>query len=492
MDIAFGGYTLRNIGIINVILGKNGCGKSTLLRSLEQARRNIAHVRYITPERGGILTRDGGVETNMQNTDWLSNVRGKNRYEQFRQVSAAEFRKLETLVLRKIERDPALRQDTAYTFDNTVRELNELLDNVEVVRSADGGFQIRNKGAQDWRSPDTLSSGESELVSLGIEILSFSYSSEDARYTTTDNWLLFDEPDAHLHPDLQHKLMRLLVRAAENKPFKVLISTHSTAIVSALSEFSSVHLAFMGRDQRDLPFEDVGDALKAVMPIFGAHPLSNVFNARPILLVEGEDDERIWQQAARSSCGKVNVWPCAAGDIQSLAEYEEKARAILSSVYDNASAYSLRDRDAGPYEIDDLRPVIRARLNCRSAENLIVTDEVLAVLGSDWGTVQLRLENWIGQNSRHPQHPDAVRFRDSDWDRANADLKPLRNLLVALAGSQKPWEVAVGQAIAGLQQSGGIKGGNLREFLGVKIVDALNLRSTSAPTDRTEGSLITV
>jgi hypothetical protein len=179
-----------------------------------------------------------------------------------------------------------------------------------------------------------------------------------------------DEPDVPLHPDLQDRLMRLLVEAAKDRPFRVLISIHSTAIVSALSELTDVHVAFMGYQQRELNFEAAGPALKAVMPIFGAHPLSNVFNHRPILLIEGEDDERIWQQASRTSQGEIKVWPCAAGDIQSLNEYEEKARSILGAAYDQAIAYSLRDRDDQECHIDDLGPVVRMRLNCRESEKL--------------------------------------------------------------------------------------------------------------------------
>ena len=30
------GYKLKNLGKINVILGKNGCGKSTLLKEVER------------------------------------------------------------------------------------------------------------------------------------------------------------------------------------------------------------------------------------------------------------------------------------------------------------------------------------------------------------------------------------------------------------------------------------------------------------------------
>ena len=247
--------------------------------------------------------------------------------------------------------------------------------------------------------------------------------------------------------------MRLLVRACENRPFNVLIATHSTAVVSALSHLTTLQVAFMRPRATVLDFEPAGDTLKSIMPIFGAHPLSNIFNERPILLVEGDDDERIWQQACRSSQGAINVWPCVAGDIQSLNDFEVKAGAVIRAVYDGGRGYSLRDRDDSPYPIDDLDPIIRCRLACRAAENLILSDEVLALLNCDWPTMQSALENWLQTNTGHRQYNDVIEFRDSDWDRKNASLKPLRNLLMTLAGSQKPWEVAVGQAIANIKES---------------------------------------
>lgn len=105
MNVDFGNYHLADAEQINVILGKNGSGKSTLLRDLESMKTSTGYCRYITPERGGTLSRDGNVETNLSQGTWGADVRRKNRFEQFRQISVAEFRRLETLVLRKIEKD---------------------------------------------------------------------------------------------------------------------------------------------------------------------------------------------------------------------------------------------------------------------------------------------------------------------------------------------------------------------------------------------------
>lgn len=476
MSLTFESYNLNATGKVNVILGKNGAGKSFLLRACNGALRNQGAVKYITPERGGRLTREANVEANVQNTDWLFNSRNQNRSDQFRHISVSEFSRLETLVLRKIEQETSIRKDLTYKFDKVLDEINLLLDNVKLERRVGSGFELKERNDGSYRQPDALSSGEAELISLGIEILSYAYDCENTQYKDTQNWLLLDEPDVHLHPDLQFKLMRLLVRACENRPFNVLIATHSTAIVSALFNLTSLQVAFMRPRETALNFETAGNAFKSIMPIFGAHPLSNIFNERPILLLEGEDDERIWQQACRSSQGSINVWPCVAGDIQSLNDFEVKAGLILGAVYDGGRGYSLRDRDDSEYLINDLGPIIRCRLACRAAENLILSDDVLARLNCDWPAMQIALENWLLTNIGHQQHKDVIAFREGNWDRKGASVKSLRNLLMTLAGSQKPWEVAVGQAIANLKKEPCHGEMSLTAFLGTKIVQALELQ----------------
>ena len=146
------------------------------------------------------------------------------------------------------------------------------------------------------------------------------------------------------------------------------------------------HRVPCGLQGTDINFSPITDSYKKVLPIFGAHPLSNVFNQAPVLLVEGEDDERIWQQAVRSSqwTDKSSV------SVRSRWHYRIKRRSrslrsakILLSVYgDSAVGFSLRDRDLDPTEIKAIRvgPVKRMRLHCRAAENLLVSDEVLSKL----------------------------------------------------------------------------------------------------------------
>jgi ABC-type branched-subunit amino acid transport system ATPase component len=468
MDIVVGEYQLTNLTKINVLLGKNGCGKSTLLKAVENGLTTDGHKRYITPERGGVLTYQPNVEQNFtENENWLGNSRRNNQFNQFREQSVVQFRRLELNVYRGAE----ARGEVA-NFGANVERLNELLDNIE-LRSVDSMFKFFSKSSGNELQPGAISSGESELVSLGIETLAFAHEIDAEK----DNFLFLDEPDVHLHPDLQARLIKFLVSLVEEKHFTVLIATHSTAILGGLADYQGASVAFMQPRDQALNFEQIGPILKRVLPVFGAHPLSNLFNEAPVLIVEGDDDERIWQQAVRTSNGAIRVYPVGCAGVTGMSEYESEVRRIIGAVYEDARAYSLRDRDDTDGVIADEPPLIRMKLACRTAENLILTTEVLAGCGLDWQEARRRIEDWIAANEAHPRYDAMVTFRDGGFDREGSDLKDLRMLLAGvILNSTKAWEVLVGQAIARLERlaDDATPGeGSLESFLGSKTVATL-------------------
>jgi predicted ATPase len=472
MDLVADDYALTRLDGINVILGKNGCGKSTLLKRLEAHAHSdeIGKRKYVTPERGGVLTYEGNVEqTIVQNPNWMSDTRRVNQFGQFRQQSVAQFRRLETLVHRESE-----ERGEVSTFAAYMQQLNGLLDNIELRREPDGmTFRIYLKATGDPVDATMISSGESELVSLGIEILMFAKEAEPGK----ENLLFLDEPDVHLHPDLQARLAEFLIETVTDHGFRVVLATHSTAILGALTTYQDAAVAFMRPGDRSLEMEPISAIHRRILPVFGAHPLSNIFNEAPVIVVEGDDDERVWQQAVRTSNGKLKLYPVACDGVTGMSDYEQEVRRIVESVYDNGTAYTLRDGDGVAEELDDLGPVVRLRLACRAAENLLLTEELLEATGASWEELVKRIEAWIAANKGHPRYEAMVAFRTGGFDRRNHDLKQLRMLLVGqILASDKPWEVLVGQAIGRRVLAGdseAVSANSLDDFLGQKVMSTL-------------------
>jgi predicted ATPase len=466
------GFTLHGLSKLSVILGKNGSGKSHLLKQLELGFRNsgtYGKVMYISPERGGSVKYEPNIEQAMGDPNWINNSRRVNQSQNFRQQSATLFRRLELSVLREIEAEHQLPEYQPKTFENTIAQLNNLLDRIYISRDVEQGFKLQDKITNAVTSADLISSGESELISLGIEMLSFVKTAMDG----PANIILIDEPDVHLHPDLQHRLARFIVDVCNDKNVIVILATHSTALLAGLAESSDCSVAFMKRNDQVLSFKFVSAIDKAILPIFGAHPLSNVFNQAPILLVEGNDDDRVWQQAVRSGQGKIRFYPCPVDSIGQLAAYENEVNELVGAVYDNPTAYSMRDRDEAPELIEDLGSVIRMRLSCRAAENLMLSDDVLVSAGSTWEQLQADILIWIAGNPFHKYHANMKAFADLGFDRSGADLKEIRNIILGLI-SNKPWEVLVGQSIATLAKAPTAAAANsLREYLGAKVCNHL-------------------
>lgn len=308
------------------------------------------------------------------------------------------------------------------------------------------------------------------MISLAIECLTFEKSCD----ATRQNLLLLDEPDVHLHPDLQARFVSFLIELVASSKFSIVIATHSTAILGALLDYPDARFAILENRSVTAAFKAIEQKYKSILPVFGAHPLSNLFNQSPILLVEGDDEERIFQQAIRSSEGNLKLFPCSVGGKGNLPDYEAAVLEIISGVYDNGKAFSLKDRDDGDENINDTPPLVRFKLSCRASENLILSDEVLAILGTTWPNLQAEIVKWIAAFGSHSKYAVVCAFRDSGYDRKAFDLKEIRNILIGLTPSAKPWEVAIGQTISQLirgQVAKSFDPNKLCNFLGQKLAN---------------------
>ena len=307
------------------------------------------------------------------------------------------------------------------------------------------------------------------LIALAIEVLVFS------RQAMPNKMLLLDEPDVHLHPDLQQRFTNFVESVADEHDLKVVIATHSTAIIGAFSKTADLQIVPVSQpDQKDFATFGRSDVCEGILPIFGAHPLSTTFNLSPIVLIEGDDDRRVLEQVVRSGRGQFALAPCVVGGVDEFLEWENWLNRFLPALYDNPNAFSLRDLDdAQQTEINDLGCVCRIRLNCYAIENLLLSDQILEVHGfvadSFKSALQARVE-------RVPYHTytEALGKLVADFDnRRTLNIKDVRNIIVAELGSNKPWEILVGQAIATNVVNANVSANSIQAYLGHKAVTKL-------------------
>lgn len=462
--IQLGEYSFEeeHLGKINVILGKNGCGKSTFLKNYQyHFRNNNIYNRYISPERGGNLKHNPGIENGIiNNSDYIFHERNKNFVSDYRSQVVFSYKNLELKILRAFEKNT-----NNPDFNDTLDDINSLLDNIKLKREGHS-FKIYNIKTKLEIPEDKISSGEAELITLAIDCLEFEASVKEQGLNT--GILLLDEPDVHLHPDLQSRLIHLLIKIVSRTPaIKIILATHSTPILSTLCENNSISadikICFMNNNTiRALEFIQLNERVRKLLPIFGAHPLTNIFNNAPPLLVEGDDDFYIWQQAIKSSEGRIKVYPCECGGNgqREMSEYEINADSLLPSVYDNVKCYSLRDGDNGNYigQNSELTYVKQFWLNCYAVENLLLSDDILQLHKLDWEQTKQKIIDWTNSHPSHKKYNDIKAFIEGDdmqklqpFDRRRSKIKEITNIIIGdILEATKPWFIIVGQAIGRL------------------------------------------
>ncbi|MEY2483043.1 MAG: hypothetical protein QOK24_1571 [Verrucomicrobiota bacterium] len=482
-ELSAGAVNATRLNNINILLGRNGSGKSRFLRAIDLGIGKDAAfaARYISPERAGVFRRDGNVMNSMESSPaWLPEVRRKNQAENFKAASANLLRDIETAYLRRLQDTPSIRDDSARNFRvDSLDKINRLLSNVSIVQQ--GSDFVFNDSTGQVVAPDQISSGESEAVALASEMLYFFENMRKDKF----NVLLLDEPDVHLHPDLQARLANFLIGLVEDLPAEsqnnvtVLIATHSTPLVCALaaSDRASIGTKEFGIDA--VAFSAFTQQLRKVAPFFG-HPLSLSLSHDVMLILEGEDDERVWQQAGRSAKGRLKLFPVVATSVSQQSELENFCAPLLKSLYDTPIAYSLRDGDGVVEELASVGPVLRFRLRCYAIENALVTEESLVVLGKTWDEFKIAADAWLTDNETHKDREQIRALIASGHRLQNVKIKSIRQLICAIAGTTKPWEVVLGQAIGSLDPVSMPTGPfNLATFLGVEATRAL-LRTGTA------------
>lgn len=475
-NLEVGGVKAEGLKSINILLGRNGAGKSRFLRAIDQgAQTDDYHIRYISPERAGVFKRDGNVMTSMESDpNWIGRVRRMNQAANFKAASANLLREVETAYLRKLQDNPEIRFDQTKNFrTERLDSINRLLSNLTICQEG-SNFVFRNLDGEEVQ-PDQISSGESESVSLAVEMMYFFDNLKEEKF----NLLLLDEPDVHLHPDLQARLATFLINLVEGleqetrENVAVILATHSTPLICALSQSEHTSIGTKDFNIDDVLFDGISGQLKKIAPFFG-HPLSLSLSQDVMLILEGEDDERVWQQASRSSQGRIKVFPVIASSVNQQSELENFTADLIDSLYDEPKAFSLRDGDGVSGPLNNIRSVIRYRLQCYAIENLLLTDQCLSVLGKTWEEFKVSATSWLEENDQHRDTQKIQELIDSPDRLVNTKIKAIRQLICSICGSGKPWEVVVGQALGTLDTSSLPNGDfDIPKFMGLDATTTL-------------------
>ncbi len=457
-----GEWVLKNLTDFTILFGKNGSGKSVLLRNWRD--QNPDNFHYINPERGGSLDFQPNLMPNLQDGQQRRSRSLQNQLLDYRQ---AVITRIGTYLSARGAIDQPADKFMPSEF---AARLTELMPDfsVQIMGRAPYSQLTRESTDQIISNVEQLSSGEAQILTLGIDILT-TVATWDAE-GRNNTLFLIDEPDAHIHPDLQVRFAEFIVKLVKEYSVQVVFATHSTTTLSAIGRAApdSTSVIYMDFAKSEFLARPFNKELMTLTSCLGGHLLMGPLFGAPLFLVEGDDDVRIWSQVPRHHVIDLAVIPCGGDEI---INYQKTLEQIFSSLLEPAESlvgFALLDGDKNlpvPNEHSPQNFIGFLRLNCHEAENLYLTDEVLTALDLSWD----QAKDLIKYEASEFGQKEPLLASVDDWDRQNHDLKEVVNEVAKILDDKNvPWTVRVGKRIGTERPTG-----QLAEFLGNGLINEL-------------------
>lgn len=214
---------------------------------------------------------------------------------------------------------------------------------------------------------DELSSGEKEVLFTFVHF---------ERFKTRDSIILFDEPDAHLHPELERSYLLALKELSQNNQF--FITTHSPNMMAETpseSLFTILKYVEPGVNQ----FTQVVDSVRKhelLSDIMGSRGFVSL--NRKIIFIEGENssvDIEIFEKFYPSSQYNLSYIP--AGNSSMVQSVAEKVNVLLTESFGYEQFYSIIDGDYKRLEEDPTNGTRLFALPLYHVENLLLDSEMI-------------------------------------------------------------------------------------------------------------------
>lgn len=381
-----------HVPAVMVIAGPNGCGKSTLLDALRRQHRGVL---YVGPHRGAarqtvqyrhLLGDAISFETILSGTS-ISGVEGirllTGNRDPWSYDDAANFLKhglcqieidRQQAVVACLDRYGEIRRNQLPDPWEPLRVLTRNLlphlrfDRIDVSNRAQVRCLFRTHARAEPVDFDDLSSGEKSVVQLFYPLLehqikarlaSMREQGDASPLPSKEVCLVVDEPELHLHPSLQLKVLDYFRILASRGEARVIAATHSPTIVdyATFEELFLLRPAELTADGENqlVPVATDEERLRFLHEQFGT--VSSLTALQPVVVVEGVSTtvgravpDRKVLRALHEGFDRVTVVPGGGkGECIKLRGVLESA---LSSFTKLLNVVALLDRDLGSTQAD--------------------------------------------------------------------------------------------------------------------------------------------
>lgn len=401
---------------VMIITGPNGSGKSTLLNALRQAQGTPGPILYVGPHR----------------TSRRQKVRARflfqSKIKMSQLISQPSLPSYEGINIPNRNRD-------AWDFDESSNFLKYGLCQIELDRQValaerfDASNEILKDSLPDIWSPlrgmtehllphlhfykidvanrdqirclwkvhtkdiivdiDDLSSGEKSIIQLffplienRIQSLIDEIKGSKTKIAEENVCVLMDEPELHLHPVLQGKILDYIRTISIRESVQFVLATHSPTLV----EHANSEELFLlrpselvdGDHNQLMKVASDDEKLEVIREVFGS--TSNVTAMRPLLVVEGRKSDKTSKRSSDARVysflsedfNRVTIIP--GGGKSECKKLAESLNELSAEFSEKIKAYSLLDRDLTEGEPEEEYSIY---LPVSMIENLLVDPDVI-------------------------------------------------------------------------------------------------------------------
>ena len=399
---------------IMIITGPNGCGKSTLLQALRgvgakramyigphrASRRQRVRFRFLEPEIRMRTVLEGDQLPGLEGIRGTSVERSPWEFD-----DAASFLKYglcqieldrREAIAHRYEQNREIRKDSLPDVWAPLRDLAENLlphlqfEKIDTTNKNRVQCLWSVRGRADVIDIDDLSSGEKSIIQLFFPLVEHRVRTTlrelkgevDTSASQSPICALIDEPELHLHPNLQTRILDYLRNLAVREDAQFIIATHSQTIVENANSEELYLLRpseLVGPDENQLTrIATDSERLDLLRDVFGS--TSNITAMRPIVVVEGKQEDNRSRRAADTMIytflsdefNRVSLVP--AGGKAECRKLARSLSKIMREFSDALGAHALLDRDL---EEDEPTESMVHLLPVSMVENFLVDPQVI-------------------------------------------------------------------------------------------------------------------